>query len=90
MHDFLIRFCRHEFKTNHGEWVAKVKPQLTCTVEARVERAVFTPSSAALRSIAGKVREELRTVMDTLLKACSSPSFFKSYEACTMCLKMLR
>ncbi|KAG0621364.1 hypothetical protein M758_3G014100 [Ceratodon purpureus] len=68
LRESMLLFHRHEFKTNHGEWVAKVKPQLTCTVEARVERAVFTPSSAALRSIAGKVREELRTVMDTLLK----------------------
>jgi hypothetical protein len=67
----------------------KVKPQLTCTVETRVQRAVFTPSSEALRLIAGKVREELRTVMDTLLKACSSPPIFRSYQELTMCLKML-
>lgn len=65
--------CRYEFKSNHGEWIAKLKPQLTCTVETRVQRAVFTPSSEALRLIAVKVREELRTLMDFLLKACLSP-----------------
>lgn len=64
--------CRYEFRSNHGEWITKVKPTLTTTVEARVQKAVFSPSSEALRLIAIKVREEMRKVMDTLLEACLS------------------
>lgn len=64
----MLLFHRYEFKNNHGEWIAKVKPTLTTTVEARVQKAVFSPSSEALRLMAVKVREELHIVMHSLLK----------------------
>lgn len=53
---------------NHEEWIAKLKPHLTGTVEARVHKAVFSPNSEALRFIAVQVREEMRTVVNNLLK----------------------
>jgi len=70
--------CRYKFKSNHGEWIAKVKPTLTTTVEARVQKAVFSPSSEALRLMGVKVREELRTVMDSLLKVIHHQFIFQT------------
>lgn len=72
--------CRHEFKNNHGEWIAKEKPHLSRTIEARVQRAVFSPNSEALRFIAIQVREEIRTVMNNLLKVWSSLQYHSLAE----------
>jgi hypothetical protein len=60
---------RHEFKGNHGEWIKKAKPHLPRTVEVQVQKAVFSPNSENLRFIAVQVREQMRKVMNKLLKA---------------------
>lgn len=69
IHEYIsCLWCRHEFNNNHGEWIVKVKPHLTRTIETRVHRAVFSPNSQPLRLIAEKIREETCTVMNNLLK----------------------
>ncbi|XP_073385307.1 amidase 1 isoform X4 [Physcomitrium patens] len=52
LRESMLLFQRHEFKGNHGEWIAKAKPYLTRTVESRVHKAVLLPDSEALRVIA--------------------------------------
>ncbi|KAL9238352.1 hypothetical protein vseg_012784 [Gypsophila vaccaria] len=57
---------RYEFKTNHEEWFASVKPKLPLDVSGRVSKAINSildnPKSIY------KVKSEMRTALQTLLK----------------------
>ncbi|KAL7157158.1 hypothetical protein ABFS83_02G059000 [Erythranthe nasuta] len=57
---------RHEFKTNHEEWIKSVKPKLSSDVSNRVSAAINTTQENVKTLY--KVRIEMRTALKSLLK----------------------
>lgn len=62
----MFSLLRHEFKSNHHEWVKSVEPKLGPDVSARVREAVTTTHDDVKTLY--KVRTEMRAALRSLLK----------------------
>ncbi|KAJ6816007.1 outer envelope protein 64, mitochondrial [Iris pallida] len=62
----MLLLQRYEFKTNHGEWINTVKPEIGLNTSARVFEAVNS-THEKFKSLY-KVRAELRAALNSLLK----------------------